>query len=139
MWRAGQATKHNMAHAHCILDNCGYRHTLRIRSIYCFSSATVVARARLYVMFTYTASLLNLQRRRKYLASTARSLVTIPTEPSRAHRIKRVFFNFPTILSGSRNNFMCLPNTDSHYLGKSIKRSIIFVIPCTGIAAMSAC
>ena len=28
--RAGQATNDNMAHAHCILDTKGYRHTLRI-------------------------------------------------------------------------------------------------------------
>jgi len=28
-------------HAHCLLDNWGYRHTLRICNTYCFSAATV--------------------------------------------------------------------------------------------------
>ena len=37
--RAGQATYGNMAHAHCMLDTLGYRHTLRICNIYCFSTA----------------------------------------------------------------------------------------------------
>jgi hypothetical protein len=81
---------------------------------------------------TYIAPLVNLQGRQKYLARIARSLVTISTRP------ERVFFNFSTILSGSRNNFMGLHNTDSHNLGKSIKSSIIFVITCTNIVAMSA-
>jgi hypothetical protein len=26
-WRAGQATDENMAHAHCMLDTQGYKHT----------------------------------------------------------------------------------------------------------------
>jgi len=52
--------------------------------------------------------------------------------------IKRVFFNFAAILSRSRKNFTDLLNTESHYLGKSIKSSIIFVITCTDIVAMSA-
>jgi hypothetical protein len=34
MWKkyltAGQATDDNMPHAHCMLDNQGYKHTLRI-------------------------------------------------------------------------------------------------------------
>jgi len=38
-----------MAHARCMLDASGYRHTLRICSTYCFSTATVVARTRLSV------------------------------------------------------------------------------------------
>jgi hypothetical protein len=33
---------------------------------------------------------------------------------------------------------MGLLNTDSHYLGKSIKSSTVFVITCTDIVAMSA-
>jgi hypothetical protein len=32
-----------MAHAHCMLDNWGYKHTLAICNTYCFSTATVVA------------------------------------------------------------------------------------------------
>ena len=47
--RAGQPADGNMAHAHCMLDTEGYRHTLRICKTYCFSTATVVARTRLDV------------------------------------------------------------------------------------------
>jgi len=32
-----------MAHAHCRLDTSGYKHTLRISNIYCFSTATTFA------------------------------------------------------------------------------------------------
>ena len=53
MWkkygRAAQATVDNTAHAHCMLDNKGYRHTLRICNIYCFTTATVVTRTRLVI------------------------------------------------------------------------------------------
>ena len=45
--RAGQATEDNMAHAHSMLDKSGYRHTLGICNIYCFSTATMVARTHL--------------------------------------------------------------------------------------------
>jgi len=38
-----------MAHAHCMLDTKGYKHTLRICNTYCFSAATTVARTRLNV------------------------------------------------------------------------------------------
>jgi hypothetical protein len=41
--------KHNTTHAHFMLDNQGYRHTLRIRNTYCFSTATVVTRTRLFL------------------------------------------------------------------------------------------
>ena len=47
-----------MAHALCMLDNYGYRHTLRICNIYCFSTTTMVTRTRLNVhVYTYIASL----------------------------------------------------------------------------------
>ena len=46
---ARQVTDNNMAHAHCMLDNYGYKHTLRICDTYCFSTATMVARAYLIV------------------------------------------------------------------------------------------
>jgi hypothetical protein len=46
--------QYNMAHAHFMLDNWGYRHTLRIFNIYCFSAATMVTRTRLNVMFLHT-------------------------------------------------------------------------------------
>jgi len=42
-FRAGQATDDNMAHTHCILDNQGYKFTLRTWNIYWFSTATMVA------------------------------------------------------------------------------------------------
>jgi hypothetical protein len=38
--KAKQTTHDRMTHAHCILDNHGYRHTLRMRNTYCFSTAT---------------------------------------------------------------------------------------------------
>jgi len=41
---AGQATDDNMAHSHCMLDNWGYKHALRICNTYCFSTPTVVTR-----------------------------------------------------------------------------------------------
>jgi len=53
--RAGQATDDNMAHAHCMLDTWGNRHTHkhththRICNAYFFSTATVVARNHLSV------------------------------------------------------------------------------------------
>jgi len=40
--------QYNMAHAHCILRNKGYRHTQRIRNTYCLSSASMV---KLYVHY----------------------------------------------------------------------------------------
>jgi hypothetical protein len=46
---AGQATDENMAHALCTLDIQGYKHTLRIRNTYCFSTATMVTQTRLIV------------------------------------------------------------------------------------------
>jgi hypothetical protein len=53
MWikycRAGQATDDKLAHAHCLLDTQGYKHTLRICNTYCFSTATMVARTHHYV------------------------------------------------------------------------------------------
>jgi len=48
-WTADQATDGNMALGHCILDNYGYRHTLRICKIHCFSTATMLAPTRLIV------------------------------------------------------------------------------------------
>ena len=49
VYRAGQATDDNTAHALCMLNNYGYKHTLGICNIYCFSAATMVARPRLNV------------------------------------------------------------------------------------------
>jgi hypothetical protein len=47
--RAGQATDANMAHAHCMLDSEGYKHTFGIRNTYRLSTATQVVRTRLSV------------------------------------------------------------------------------------------
>ena len=44
--------------------------------------------------YTYIASLVNLQRRQKYLAATARCLVTTPTEPSRPTALNECFSTF---------------------------------------------
>ena len=55
MWEkcgtAGYTTDDNTARAHCMLDTEGYRHTLRICNIYCFTTATMVKRRRLNVTF----------------------------------------------------------------------------------------
>jgi hypothetical protein len=42
--RVRQATDDNKitVHVHCMLDDLGYRHTLRIRNTYCFSFDTMV-------------------------------------------------------------------------------------------------
>ena len=48
---AGQATDGNMAHAPCMLDTQGYRHTLAMCNTYCFSTATVVTRTHVSVRF----------------------------------------------------------------------------------------
>ena len=45
-FRDGQATDDSMAHTYCMLDTQGYRHTLTICNIFCFSTTTVVARTR---------------------------------------------------------------------------------------------
>jgi hypothetical protein len=47
--RAGQTTDDNMAHAHCTLHTYGYKRTLTVRNTYCFSTATTVARTRIFV------------------------------------------------------------------------------------------
>ena len=46
---AGQTTDDKMAHAQCMLDTKGYNHTLTIRNICCYSTATMVERTRLHI------------------------------------------------------------------------------------------
>jgi hypothetical protein len=41
-YRAGHATDDNMAQTHCMLDNLGYKHALRICNTYCFSTLKMV-------------------------------------------------------------------------------------------------
>ena len=38
-----------MAHALCMLDYQGYRHTLRICNIYCFSTAPIITQTHLII------------------------------------------------------------------------------------------
>jgi len=48
MWKkyctAGRATDDNMAHAHCVLDTYGYKHTLTICNTYYIYTAVMVTR-----------------------------------------------------------------------------------------------
>jgi hypothetical protein len=55
--REGQTTEHNMAHAHCMLDTKGYKHTFIICNTYCFSTATMAARTPSVLRYTYIACL----------------------------------------------------------------------------------
>jgi hypothetical protein len=52
---AGQATDGNMAHAHCMLHNYNYKHTLSICSADCFSIATMFAVRASRLPYTYIA------------------------------------------------------------------------------------
>ena len=47
--RARQTTDDDMTHEHCTLGTWGYKHTLRIRNTYCFSTVTMVTQTRLGV------------------------------------------------------------------------------------------
>jgi len=49
--RAGQASDNNMAHGHSMLDTKDYKHKIRICNIYCLSTATMVERKLLNVIF----------------------------------------------------------------------------------------
>jgi len=46
---ARQTTNENMAHALCVIDIKGYKHTLTVCNIYCFSTATNFALKRLNI------------------------------------------------------------------------------------------
>ena len=50
--------QYNTAHAHCMLDNQGYRRTLRIRNTSCFLHGKMVTRTRLNVTFIHTLPVL---------------------------------------------------------------------------------
>ena len=47
--RAREATDDNTAHAHCMLDDQGYIHTLRICNTYCFFAAITATRTHLNI------------------------------------------------------------------------------------------
>jgi hypothetical protein len=68
--RAGQATRDNMAHAHCVPDAWMYKHTLRMCYTYCFYTVTIVARARQNVKhYTYITCNINLGSQWKWVDS----------------------------------------------------------------------
>jgi hypothetical protein len=46
--------QYNMLHALCVLDTLGFRHTHGIRNVYCFSTANMFSRTRLYIRFIHT-------------------------------------------------------------------------------------
>ena len=50
--RARQVTNDSVAHAHCMLVNCGYGYALRVCNACGFSTATVVAR-KLFIVALY--------------------------------------------------------------------------------------
>jgi hypothetical protein len=52
-WQTGHRWQYNTAHALCMLDNKGYRHTLRICNAYCFSTATMVSPTSHVLRYTY--------------------------------------------------------------------------------------
>jgi len=58
--QAGHIRQYNTTHAQCMLDIKGYKHTLRIRNTYFFSTATMVALTRLKVRYTCIARLVSL-------------------------------------------------------------------------------
>ena len=68
--RAGQGTDDNMAHAHCMLDNCDYRHTLRIYNNCCFSTAIMVTRTRLVTSWYSVCVLLSVGISEVYFFAT---------------------------------------------------------------------
>ena len=79
---AGQATDENIAHARCRLDTKGYKHTLRICNIYCFSTATLVARTCLNVTLHVHCLLL----RRKLGPFSCKRMCSTPLYHKIAHR-----------------------------------------------------
>jgi hypothetical protein len=54
---AGQSIDGIMVHLHCMLDTQGYKHTLRLCSTRCFSTATMFGGTRLKLCCTFTAGL----------------------------------------------------------------------------------
>jgi hypothetical protein len=56
--KTGKAIDDNMAHEHCMLDTQGYKHTLMIRNIWCFSAATMAAKTPLLGVMLHAQCLL---------------------------------------------------------------------------------
>ena len=57
-FRAGKTTDDNTGHLHCMLDSQGYKRTLSVCYIYCFSTAKLVARTYLIVNLIHTVPVL---------------------------------------------------------------------------------
>jgi hypothetical protein len=55
----GQATDDKMTHARCMLDTQGYKHTLRICNIYCFSKAIMLNERASLLHYTCIACIVN--------------------------------------------------------------------------------
>ena len=68
-----------MAHALCMLDTKGYKHTLRICITYCFSTASIVARKRLSAMLYVTAWLVLLHLNIKFYPEIFSKLERVTT------------------------------------------------------------
>ena len=118
--RAGHARKYSTAHAHCILDTKGYKHTLSIRNTYCFSTTTMVALTRLKVSYTYIACLVSIPEgftcsslkfpMKKVTKVTANSidthLISLSCyELSLLHNTTRVYFRKLSFETKGRSNY----------------------------------
>jgi hypothetical protein len=58
--RVWQTTDDNMAHAHCKLDNQGYRHTLTISNTYCFPLQQWLHKRASALHYTYIVCIISL-------------------------------------------------------------------------------
>jgi len=80
--RAEQATDDNMVHAYCMLDNEGYKHTLRLCNTHCFSTPTMVVRVSMLSYIYIACLVLGLQTANTYL--TQKSLLNNLTIQTRS-------------------------------------------------------
>jgi len=60
--RTGRRWQYSTVHACCFLDNYGYRHTLRICSMYCFSTAAWLRERAQILHYTHAAGLVRCLR-----------------------------------------------------------------------------
>ena len=78
--RVRQATDDNMAHAHCMLDNWGYKCTHRLCNSHCFSTTTMVTRTPLSVTIYLTFPVFNSHMFHLTLPSVTDMLWWIPSK-----------------------------------------------------------
>jgi hypothetical protein len=84
--QTGHRWQYNTAHALCVLYNWGYRHTLRIRNTYCFSTVKNVTRNRVSVtLYVYRLSSLSTKEERT-------SGVLIHREVLAIYMLEKAFF-----------------------------------------------